>query len=738
MKKIIIKLSSIATLALPMCAISCHNNGKQNDININKDQKDKENTNKENPVENKTNEADKFGDETEGLIQLINSNVKYFNEACSNIKDYVFIYARNNKTIYAYKSTNAGGSQIDWKNLNEEYAIAKINDTNYSSNYQLANNQNPIKNDKINNFLNVSVDADKNVILTYKTAIFGNNIVVSTKEFKVTLGKILDDQSLKKVELLNEKTKEVSFDYKDKANTYVKDANLDLIIKNIPSGYSLSKYKAVINEETNDITIIFKIKKDGTNIENEKNQSYVITGWKKTQAMIDKENEAINKLNEELNKVIVQYLDEKAYVFVQKNKAILNYENKPNFVVSGYDESLYSMKLSDLNVDKNEIKVKLIVKNNESVKNSKVITISKEFKTGINPHSMTEDEQKTYLENSLKDNVIYPYYSKDKTYIERLETDKLNDKSYFIKTKNNSLEYVYSKLRKDGDKYFVNVEVSFKDWPESIKVNKDLEIDLSIKGLDIINEARIKRNQEPLQDQFAPSSTLDPEYKATFDLSKFVETPQDEYLTNDLAAKIVQEKLIKSLKDKQLSLMNEEIAKEIIKQGDKFIAAQLYDPKFKDKPEYKLYAFVNAICFTEKQQFMVFSKPEIVDNKIISIKVSFVSIQNANANDFSAVSSTRVKVSEVYNGEALFQKYLLTNALKNEVVLEVSNKNLKPSEVKKEDIIIKQKPEGYNLEIVELKPYDSKKKLTVYIVLKNADGSKETFKFAKSITGFQK
>jgi len=80
---------------------------------------------------------------------------------------------------------------------------------------------------------------------------------------------------------MNKKAKEeTTFDYPNKENTYLEDADINKITKNIPDGYELAQYKAVKNKDKEyyDITIIFKLKIKGTNITMLKNASYVIKG----------------------------------------------------------------------------------------------------------------------------------------------------------------------------------------------------------------------------------------------------------------------------------------------------------------------------------------------------------------------------------------------------------------------------------------------------------------------------
>jgi len=48
-------------------------------------------------------------------------------------------------------------------------------------------------------------------------------------------------------------------------------------------------------------------------------------------------------------------------------------------------------------------------------------------------------------------------------------------------------------------------------------------------GINILNEIRRKKGQDPLSDEFAPSSTIDEEIEPDLSLDKFKDTPEDNY-----------------------------------------------------------------------------------------------------------------------------------------------------------------------------------------------------------------
>jgi hypothetical protein len=215
-------------------------------------------------------------------------------------------------------------------------------------------------------------------------------------------------------------------------------------------------------------TIIFKLKSIANpDVVSKKNVEYVIRGFKKTQEIIEQEKKAIEKISEEFKKTTIKLLNEKAYQDVIKNKQIDNYDKKPNFVVSGYDENLYNATLSNLEVKENGLKydIKLTLtltsKTNSDIFAKSEMNVSAEYVKGINPHTLNDQEQKQHLENALLDTVIYPYFSKDKTYIQKMKYSELTNRSYFISRKDNDLNYQFTELIKRGDKYFVKTEVSF-------------------------------------------------------------------------------------------------------------------------------------------------------------------------------------------------------------------------------------------------------------------------------------
>lgn len=266
-----------------------------------------------------------------------------------------------------------------------------------------------------------------------------------------------------------------------------------------------------------------------------------------------------------LKKTTIKLLNEKAYQDVIKNKQIDNYDKKPNFVVSGYDENLYNATLSNLEVKENGLKydIKLTLtltsKTNSDIFAKSEMNVSAEYVKGINPHTLNDQEQKQHLENALLDTVIYPYFSKDKTYIQKMKYSELTNRSYFISRKDNDLNYQFTELIKRGDKYFVKTEVSFDGWLESPKVVKEIEVSFDKLGLDIINDARIKKGQEPIQDQTAPSPTL-PEYEPNISIDKFKDTEQDEVNKN-----IINNKFLQGIKKAKVWAYNAELLEKIEK-----------------------------------------------------------------------------------------------------------------------------------------------------------------------------
>ncbi|AZZ65687.1 hypothetical protein DMC14_002750 [Metamycoplasma phocicerebrale] len=473
-----------------------------------------------------------------------------------------------------------------------------------------------------------------------------------------------DVKSLSDLEKLNRANELLVFSYPNIKNIKLAEADINLIEKKLAKEYEFSLYKAVKNEETQDITIIYKLRNKETKFEHSKNQFFELKGWKKTDAQIQKEQEQLKQLEDDLNVLKVKFLDEKAYQNVLETNKLFNYEQKPNFVVTDYNNDNYKYELSNLiKVNENEYKVNvtLSLKLNKELKKSKEVLIDKnEYgkKGFINPHSLDEAAQISYFEAQLKDVEIYPYYSKDKTFIERKEYHKLTNKSYWLSKKNNQLIYVFKDVEQKDGQNKVMVEVKFENWPESPKLTKELNINLAKLGIDELNEIRKKAGKEPLEDQKAPESTLpDQKEYEKIQLVDFVPTPSDEYIAQSAPHHI---RFLAQIKKAKTYLLNKEVQDLIISENSNFLKAQhfVYDEeKYETKSELFIYQFSKT--FRDTQNVFILSNPIIEDGKVKSLKLILGSLSDIAAKDYSKLSSTRINLVQNEYGENKLKSYEL-------------------------------------------------------------------------------
>ncbi|WP_438340545.1 variable surface lipoprotein [Mycoplasma sp. 125] len=461
------------------------------------------------------------------------------------------------------------------------------------------------------------------------------------------------------------------FSYPSIENTTLAQADLNKIIKILPKTFEFSQYKAVKNEETNDITFIYRLQKKNTNIRHEKNKFFILTGWKKGMNQINKELEEKTKLDENLTKLKIRFNNEKAYQNVLTNVSINNFENKPNFVVSEYDKNLYNFELSNLvKVSDNEYKIDILLYSNTDKKISKKITktIDKEryaHPSSINPHNLTQEKQKEFLVAQLKNVLVYPYYSKDKTFIEKGDYAKLTNKSYWLTTKNHQLQYVFKDIKEENDIKKITIEVSFADWSKSPMISYDVQFDLNKLGIEELNNIRKQKGQEPLEDIQAPTNTIENKQYKQIKLVDFKETSSDEYLTSDNGFKRIHDKALKNLKSKELVLINNEIKEKILKDGEKFIAAQHFEfNKNTYQIDSELFFYNYTQTFIDTQNVLIFSKPIIENKKIKSIKVSLGSLTDVLNKDYARISSTRVKINDEKTAEEDIKRLQLTEEIK--------------------------------------------------------------------------
>lgn len=696
-------------------------------------------------VETEQEKLDKWVKENmTDVFSIINGKDSEFQQAIAENKD--FYYSYKNKQILAVDH----GKRPNWKTDNNY--LLELKNVNFPSNdYQLVNANKPTYESNGQTRLSSHLEweiINEEIVFKYKVAIYkkDGNHIISNEVISSNLGKFTGALSEEDKKLLEAQSK-TSFDYPNKENTLLADAKEDQIIKNIPEGYELTKFTAVKNSDLAtgiyEYTIIFKLKSIANpDVVSKKNVEYVIRGFKKTQEIIEQEKKAIEKISEEFKKTTIKLLNEKAYQDVIKNKQIDNYDKKPNFVVSGYDENLYNATLSNLEVKENGLKydIKLTLtltsKTNSDIFAKSEMNVSAEYVKGINPHTLNDQEQKQHLENALLDTVIYPYFSKDKTYIQKMKYSELTNRSYFISRKDNDLNYQFTELIKRGDKYFVKTEVSFDGWLESPKVVKEIEVSFDKLGLDIINDARIKKGQEPIQDQTAPSPTL-PEYEPNISIDKFKDTEQDEVNKN-----IINNKFLQGIKKAKVWAYNAELLEKIEKnEANAYI--QNFNPimdGINSRPKTEMYFGSSSKYIYEQQQVYYFSNFRKEENGEYTVKVTTVSIQDFNSGEFSNACSTRVTVDTSKVAEDYINKKCFTEYVKS-LALNITYKNAFETLVKDakiENLECNNLPSGYTIEYEIDKTQKKANSGILKIWYSISKEGHKTFKISLEILGFNR
>ncbi|WP_330463389.1 hypothetical protein [Metamycoplasma gateae] len=524
----------------------------------------------------------------------------------------------------------------------------------------------------------------------------------------------------------------LTFWYENIEETKLADAIIENIKYSLPKEFEFSSYKAVKNEETSDITIIYKLQKKGTEFGHTKNKSFELKGWAKTDEEKSQEAKEQENLDKNLASLKVRFLNEKAYQHVKKNVSITNFEDKPNFVVSDFDNTLYKFELSNLIKTSDieyRIDVKLTSKTNENVTKSSTVEVNTErySKEGsIFPHDLTIEQQFSYLESQLSGLSIYPYYSKDKTYLERNDFAKLTNKSYWLTKKNNQFNYKFIQIKDlDGIKQ-VSVEVSFADWDESPTHTGQINVDLSKLGVDELNKIRKEKGQDPVEDYEAPSATIDEASYEKIELVDFVGTSEDEKLTDDAGFRAIHDKILKNLKSAPFLILNEEVKKLILEEKENFLKAQhfVYDSKqFKRSSE--LFFYNSSKSFADSQNVLIFSNPIIENDQIKSIKLTYGSLSDIIAKDYTKISSTRIKINNTKFGENDLKKL----ELYEEIKALGFNKDVKYNgEYTKDDFSMDkliygiEMPEGFTIiKPTEFKTDKKKTKITVAVRYQKGD-----------------
>ncbi|WP_277872495.1 variable surface lipoprotein [Metamycoplasma hominis] len=860
--KILLALGSVATsvFAIPLVAAGCVKT-KKPEVKPEEPKKpegEKPGTTPEvkpedpsHEEETNKNDADKYGEESISKITWNAENLEFIKKVLNNLDKYKILFERNNKNIMAFEGA------YDFKN--QEFAIAKWNSKSGAS-VQLVNSEKPLRSgDKLNSKLLLTKDEKGNFILKYKVAIFKQNgkHIISNKVYESNLGNL--DSGLDQVseEDFKEVSKNLVFDYPNKQETYIKDADTSKVfLKTIKENFSIVKDSLKITKNTGedgtyDLSILYYLSYKNKQISSQK-YIYEIKGFKLTPELQEKINKAKKELKDQIEKTNVLVANAKSYQDILKNKQINNFDKKPNFAVQGYDQASYSVALSNLKVEDKKITLTLTLSSllNKEISESKTIEVKLDkFANGLDNIALLSPEKQDELLNKALETSIYPFYSKDKYYISKKSIDKLEDKSYWINNKNSEINYTLGELKFEGDKCLINLTVSFKDYENSIKKSKFVEIDLSKLGVDEYNKIRKQNNETEIDDQQAPSSTIEDqdvkelnkeaflkyfeEQKATWEsldpektlanqnlsekqaqltqingeldelkssiseLKDSLEEVDDQLkkLQNEDTASMSQEQkqlhqqkisesqskkneievkvneaqtkydqkqkelqpkidklnkeidelnnnidklnkelasnfygveeIIKPLTSFNLKpidiveILSKDIEKEMIEKGDNYISVQNFDyDRTTLKLKHSMFAFKYIKNMVDVQNVYIFSFPEIENNKVKSIRVSVISLQDFQNNDFSNMSSKRVNVNEKINEDKDFmQKIVLKEHFRKLVTVKYIGDKKTVDEAIKDDIskFEYKLPEGLTFEKILVEKYTTKKNKKEYI-----------------------
>ncbi|MEX1817218.1 variable surface lipoprotein [Metamycoplasma hominis] len=725
--KILLALGSVATsvFAIPLVAAGCVKT-KKPEVKPEEPKKpegEKPGTTPEvkpedpsHEEETNKNDADKYGEESISKITWNAENLEFIKKVLNNLDKYKILFERNNKNIMAFEGA------YDFKN--QEFAIAKWNSKSGAS-VQLVNPEKPLRSgDKLNSKLLLTKDEKGNFILKYKVAIFKQNgkHIISNKVYESNLGNL--DSGLDQVseEDFKEVSKNLVFDYPNKQETYIKDADTSKVfIKTIKENFSIVKDSLKITKNTGedgtyDLSVLYYLSYKNKQISSQK-YIYEIKGFKLTPELQEKIDKARKELKDQIEKTDVLVANAKSYQDILKNKQINNFDKKPNFAVQGYDQASYSVVLSNLKVEDKKITLTLTLSSllNKEISESKTIEVKLDkFANGLDNIALLSPEKQDELLNKALETSIYPFYSKDKYYISKKSIDKLEDKSYWITNKNSEINYTLGELKFEGDKCLINLAVSFKDYENSIKKSKFVEIDLSKLGVDEYNKIRKQNNETEIDDQQAPSSTIEDQDVKELNKEAFLKYFEEnkDKLSNDEVKNISTFMFIEKLKD--VVLLSKDIEKEMIEKGDNYISVQNFDyDKTTLKLKHSMFAFENIKGMVNLQNVYIFSFPKIENNKVKSIRVSVVSLQDFQSNDFSNMSSKRVNVNEKINEDKDFMQKIVLKEHFGKLVTVKYIGDKKTIDEAINDGISKfeyKLPEGLTFEKISVKKYTSKGK----------------------------
>ncbi|MDC8917097.1 hypothetical protein PR256_01925 [Metamycoplasma hyosynoviae] len=585
-------------------------------------------------------------------LEIISENASDFYEAIRQGNDFYF-----DRKAYKLVAVEKG-KRPNWTEV-QKYLV-NVNIKDIASDLQLANHSEPLyAGNKISGKIDYEIK-DKEIIFKYRVAFFnGGNPKVSEKLYETNLGEILSQEQLEKLAKLEEAESKTTFEYKGPKQleeTYLSEVKDEEISSKVPEGFEIAKQKIVRNSDVGfyELTILFKLKIKGTDIVSKKNKQFIITGWKKTPEKIAEEEKAKKEIEEQTKTIKVYISNEKAYQDIIARQKPTQENAQPNFVLNGYSD-LFHATVVEVKVEDEGGKKKITVtyeiwaKANQSIKIKKQnVSVETNYNNDlINPHNLTEEEQKKHLEDAIKDVKIIPFYSKDKTYIQKLRNEHLTNKSFFIQGKKHyNLEYQYGNVVKNGEKFEVEVTMSFSYWSQSPKVKVKKEIDLSILGVDEVNKSKPDGNK--IQDIEAPSATINDFFEPTLDISKFKDSPEDES-EGGAAIKIIKQNTLDKLKE--LVCWSRDLYEQMISGefGEKFLLQHLKYNKDTFEKENNIYFLQrknNPKEFLLNNYAFIFSKPKY-DNAIkeLTIKVSVVSSNDLNVgNTEEQVASKRIVV----------------------------------------------------------------------------------------------
>ncbi|MDC8916380.1 hypothetical protein PR240_01435 [Metamycoplasma hyosynoviae] len=585
-------------------------------------------------------------------LEIISENASDFYEAIRQGNDFYF-----DRKAYKLVAVEKG-KRPNWTEV-QKYLV-NVNIKDIASDLQLANDAEPLYGgNKISGKIDYQIK-DNEIIFKYKVAFFNKgNPKVSEKIYETNLGEILSQEQLEKLAKLEEAESKTTFEYKGPKQleeTYLSEVKDEEISSKVPEGFEIAKQKIVKNSDVGfyELTILFKLKIKGTNIVSKKNKQFIITGWKKTPEKIAEEEKAKKEIEEQTKTIKVYISNEKAYQDIIARQKPIQENAQPNFVLNGYSD-LFHATVVEVKVEDEGGKKKITVtyeiwaKANQSIKIKKQnVSVETNYNNDlINPHNLTEEEQKKHLEDAIKDVKIIPFYSKDKTYIQKLRNEHLTNKSFFIQGKKHyNLEYQYGNVVKNGEKFEVEVTMSFSYWSQSPKVKVKKEIDLSILGVDEVNKSKPDGNK--IQDIEAPSATINDFFEPTLDISKFKDSPEDES-EGGAAIKIIKQNTLDKLKE--LVCWSRDLYEQMISGefGEKFLLQHLKYNKDTFEKENNIYFLQrknNPKEFLLNNYAFIFSKPKY-DNAIkeLTIKVSVVSSNDLNVGNIEEqVASKRIVV----------------------------------------------------------------------------------------------